>query len=133
MSQGTLKAEMSQLRALLGGRLESRPYRIGLDVRCDVTDVLHRLRVGDVAGATERYGGELLPGSESPALVEFGNFVTVAVRNALLADPHPAAVQRYLELTPYDLDLFGSTRGRRPTNGLPHPLYDQPSHRGGTT
>jgi hypothetical protein len=124
VSQGTLKAEMSQLRTLLGGRLESRPYRIGLEVRCDVTDVLHRLRVGDVAGATERYGGELLPGSESPALVEFGNFVTVALRNALLADPHPAAVQRYLELTPYDLDLFGSTRGRRPANGLPRPLYD---------
>ncbi len=111
VSQGTLKAEISQLRALLGGRLESRPYRIGLDVRCDVTDVLHRLRVGDVAGATELYGGELLPGSESPALAEFGTFVTVAVRNALLADPHPASVQRYLERTPYDLDLLGSSRG----------------------
>ncbi len=133
VSQGTLKAEMSQLRALLGGRLESRPYRIGLDVRCDVTDVLHRLRAGDVAGATELYGGELLPGSESPALAEFGTFVTVAVRNALLADPHPAAVQRYLELTPYDLDLLGSARGRRPTDGLPPPGYDRPSHRGGTT
>ena len=128
VSQGTLKAEMSQLRALLGGRLESRPYRIGLELRCDVTDVLHRLRVGDVAGATERYGGELLPGSESPALAEFGNFVTVALRNALLADPHPAAVQRYLELTPYDLDLFGSTRGRRPTTGLPGPGYGQFPH-----
>ena len=57
VSQGTLKAEMSQLRAVLGGRLESRPYRIGLEVRCDVTDVLHRLRAGDVAGAVERYGG----------------------------------------------------------------------------
>ena len=91
VSQGTLKAEMSQLRAVLGGRLESRPYRIGLDVRCDVTDVLHRLQAGDVAGAVERYGGELLPGSESPALTEFGHFVTVAVRNALLSDPHPAA------------------------------------------
>ena len=133
MSQGTLKAEMSQLRALLGGRLESRPYRIGLDVRCDVTDVLHRLRAGDVAGATELYGGELLSGSESPALAEFGTFVTVAVRNALLADPHPAAVQRYLELTPYDLDLLGSTRGRRPTDGLPPPVTISPSHRGGTT
>jgi hypothetical protein len=112
VSQGTLKAEMSQLRALLGGRLESRPYRIGLDVRCDVSEVLHRLRAGDVAGATDVYGGELLPGSESPALAEFGNFVTVALRNALLADPDPASVQRYLELTPYDLDLLGSTRGR---------------------
>jgi hypothetical protein len=34
------------------------------------------------------------------------------LRNALLADPHPAAVQRYLELAPYDLDILGSTRGR---------------------
>ena len=110
---------MSQLRAVLGGRLESRPYRIGLDVRCDVTDVLHRLRAGDVTGAVERYGGELLPGSESPSLTEFSHFVTVAVRNALLSDPHPAAVQRYLELTPYDLDLLGDTRGRRPTGGQP--------------
>jgi hypothetical protein len=119
VSLGTLKAEMSQLRTLLGGRLESRPYRIGLDVRCDVTDMLHRLRVGDVAGAVERYGGELLPGSESPALTEFGHFITVALRNALLSDPHPATVQRYLELTPHDLDLLGTARGRRPTGIQP--------------
>jgi hypothetical protein len=124
VSQGTLKAEMSQLRARLGGRLESRPYRIGLDVRCDVTDVLHRLRAGDVLGAAERYGGELLPGTESPALAEFGHFVTVALRNALLADPHPAAVQRYLELAPHDLDLLGAGRGRQPTDGQPSPTYD---------
>ena len=121
VSQGTLKAEMSQLRAVLGGRLESRPYKIGLDVRCDVNDVLLRLRAGDVAGATERYGGELLPGSESPALAEFGNFVTVALRNALLSDPDPAAVQRYLELAPYDLDLLRNARGRRPTADQPRP------------
>ena len=121
VSRGTLKAEMSQLRALLGGRLESRPYRIGLDVRCDVSEVLRRLRAGDVAGAIDLYGGELLPGSESPALTEFGNFVTVAVRDALRADPHPASVQRYLELTPYDLDLLDGTRGRRPATGLPGP------------
>ena len=126
VSQGTLKVEMSQLRAALGGRLESRPYRIGLDVRCDVTDVLHRLRAGDTAGAVERYGGELLPGSESPALAEFGNFVTVALRDALQAVPHPAAVQRYLELMPHDLDLFGSSRSPRPTSGQPPPAYDQP-------
>jgi hypothetical protein len=124
VSMGTLKAEMSQLRAVLGGRLASRPYRIGLDVHCDVADVLHRLRAGDVLGATERYGGELLPGTESPALAEFGNFVTVALRNALLANPHPAAVQRYLELTPYDLDILGSAPQPQPTNGQPRPAYD---------
>jgi signal transduction histidine kinase len=123
VSLGTLKAEMSQLRAVLGGHLESRPYRIGLEVRCDVTDVLRRLRARDVAGAVERYGGELLPGTESPALAEFGNFVTVALRNALLADPQPAAVQRYLELAPYDLDLLDGIRRRQPTVGQPRGAY----------
>jgi hypothetical protein len=106
VSPGTLKAEMSQLRALLGGRLASRPYRLDLPVRCDVSDVLDRLRAGDVAGAAERYGGELLGWSESPALIEYGNFVTVALRAALLADPQPAAVLRYTEVAPYDLELL---------------------------
>jgi hypothetical protein len=133
VSLGTLKAEMSQLRALLGGHLGSRPYRIALDVRCDVTDVLCRLRARDVAGAAERYGGELLPGSESPALAEFGRFLTVALRNALLADPQPAAVQRYLELTPHDLDLLDGTGRSRPTIGQPRTAYHDRAYRGGTT
>jgi len=106
VSPGTLKAEMSQLRALLGGRLASRPYRLDLPVHCDVSDVLDRLRAGDVAGAAERYGGELLGWSESPALIEYGNFVTVALRAALLADPQPAAVLRFTETAPYDLELL---------------------------
>jgi len=57
-------------------------------------------------------GGEVLPGSGSPALAELGNFVTVAWRNALLADSHPATVKPYLELTPYDMALLGNTGGR---------------------
>jgi hypothetical protein len=132
VSLGTLKAEMSQLRALLGGHLESRPYGIALDVRCDVTDVLRRLRARDVAGAAERYGGELLPGSESPALAEFGRFVTVALRNALLADPQPTAVQRYLEVTPHDLDLLDGIGRSQPTVGQPRTAYHDRAYRGGT-
>ena len=124
VTQGTLKAEMSHLRGVLGGRLESRPYRIGLDVRCDVTEMLDRLRAGDVAGATEQYCGELLPGSESPALAEFGRFITVALRNALLSVPHPPAVLRYLELTPHDVDLLGRTRSQQPAPGQPHLARD---------
>jgi hypothetical protein len=106
VSLGTLKAEMSGLRAVLGGRLASRPYRVDMAVRCDVAELLGRLRAGDVAGAAERYGGELLPWSQSPALIEYGNFVTVALRTALLADPQPAAVLWYSERTPYDLELL---------------------------
>lgn len=124
VSQGTLKAELSQLRAVLGGRLASRPYRIDLPVQCDVTDVLDRLRAGDVGEAAERYGGELLTWSESPALIEYGNFVTVALRTALLSDPRPAAVLRYAERAPHDLELLercwpaaGAGNGARPGPG----------------
>ena len=93
----------------------ARAWDLHIPAICD-----KRLRAGDVSGATDRYGGELLGGSESPALAEFGTFVTVALRNALLSDPQPAAVQRYLELAPHDLELLGRTpaAGNLPTANL---------------
>lgn len=104
VSKSTLKAEMSVLRAALGGRLTSRPYRIDMPVRCDVSEVIDRLHRGDVAGAVERYRGELLGWSESPAIAEYRNFVAVAVRSALLAESPPPAVLRYTQRVPYDLE-----------------------------
>jgi hypothetical protein len=102
----TLKAEVSHLRAALGGQLASRPYRLTLPISTDVEDVLDALQRGDAAGAVARYGGDLLPGTESPALAELGEFVAVAVREALLADPEPSAVIRYSELAPYDTEVL---------------------------
>ena len=102
----TLKAEVSHLRAALGGQLASRPYRLTLPVATDIDDVLDALRRGDAAAAVARYGGDLLPGTESPALVELGEYVAVAVREALIANPEPAAVVRYSELAPYDTEVI---------------------------
>ena len=85
----TLKAEVSHLRAALGGQLASRPYRLTMPVATDVDDVIDALRQGDVTEAVDHYGGDLLPGTESPALGELGEYVAVAVREALLADPEP--------------------------------------------
>lgn len=98
----TLKAEVSHLRAALAGQLASRPYRLLMPIATDVDHVLTLLRRGDVAAAVEAYGGDLLPGTESPALVQMGEYVAVAVREALLADPQPDAVLHYSELAPYD-------------------------------
>jgi transcriptional regulator of acetoin/glycerol metabolism len=98
----TLKAEVSHLRAALGGQLSSRPYRLTMPVATDVEHVLSLLRRGHVAAAVESYGGDLLPGTNSPALTELGEYVAVAVREALLADPQPDAVLRYAERAPYD-------------------------------
>lgn len=98
----TLKAEVSHLRHALAGQLASRPYRLLMPIATDVDHVLGLLRRGEVAAAVDAYGGDLLPGTESPALVEMGEYVAVAVREALLADPQPDAVLRYVELAPYD-------------------------------
>ena len=98
----TLKAEVSHLRAALGGQLSSRPYRLTMPVATDVEHVLALVRRGRVAAAVDAYGGDLLPGTNSPALAELGEYVAVAVREALLADPDPDAVLRYAERAPYD-------------------------------
>jgi hypothetical protein len=102
----TLKAEVSHLRAALGGQLASRPYRLTLPISTDIDDVLDALRRGDAAAAIASYGGDLLPGTESPALVELGEFVAVSMREALLANPEPEAVIRYSELAPYDAEVL---------------------------
>ena len=102
----TLKAEVSHLRAALGGQLASRPYRLTLPVATDIDDVLDALQHGDAAAAIASYGGDLLPGTESPALIELGEYVAVAMREALIANPEPSAVVRYIELAPYDTEVI---------------------------
>jgi hypothetical protein len=101
----TLKAEVSHLRSALGGELASRPYRLTIPVRTDVDRVLGLIRQGRVAEAVDAYGGDLLPGTNSPALTELGDFVAVAVRESLMADPQPSAVLCYTALAPYDTEV----------------------------
>lgn len=108
----TLKAEVSHLRQALAGQLASRPYRLLMPIATDVDHVLGLLRRGEVAAAVDAYGGDLLPGTESPALVEMGEYVAVAVREALLADPQPDAVLQYIELAPYDTAVLEACLAR---------------------
>ncbi|WP_435746283.1 transcriptional regulator [Nocardioides sp. SYSU DS0663] len=115
----TLKAEVSHLRAALGGQLSSRPYRLLMPVATDVDHVLALLRRGDVAAAVDAYRGDLLPGTNSPALHELAEYVAVALREALLADPQPDAVVRYSELAPYDAEVLEVCLAR--LAGTPHP------------
>jgi transcriptional regulator of acetoin/glycerol metabolism len=115
----TLKAEVSHLRSALGGALASRPYRLTLPVVTDVDEVLGLLKQGRVAAAVAAYGGDLLPGTNSPAISEFAEYVAVAVREALLADPDPAAVLRHTELAPYDTEVIEVCLAR--LGGAGHP------------
>jgi transcriptional regulator of acetoin/glycerol metabolism len=115
----TLKAEVSHLRSAVRGQLTSRPYRLTMPVTSDVDAVLAAVRRGDVGAALAAYGGDLLPGTNSPALAELGEYVAVAVREALLADPQPEAVVRYTELAPYDAEVIEVCLAR--LGATPHP------------
>jgi hypothetical protein len=126
VSKSTLKAEMSVLRAALGRRLTSRPYRIDMPVRCDVDEVLGCLRRGDAPGAVERYRGELLGWSDSPAIAEYRNFIAAAVRAALLAESPPPAVLRYTQRMPYDLEPLERYTPASPTARRDLPLTNHP-------
>ena len=117
----TLKAEVSHLRAALGGQLSSRPYRLLMPIATDVDLVLSLLRRGEVGAAVDAYGGDLLPGTNSPALTELAEYVAVALREALLADPRPDAVVRYGELAPYDTEVVEVCLAQLRAAGQRHP------------
>jgi hypothetical protein len=102
----TLKAEVSHLRSALGGQLASRPYRLTMPTRVDVDEVLAHLRRGEVRAAVAAYAGDLLPGTDAPALVELAEYLAVSLREALLAQPDPTAVLRYSEHVPYDDEVI---------------------------
>ncbi|MCP6547776.1 hypothetical protein NL497_28785, partial [Klebsiella pneumoniae] len=65
---GTLKAEMSQLRDILGGLLGSRPYRLLVHVEADFLQAEQALDAGYVASALQLYTGVFLAKTESPFL-----------------------------------------------------------------
>lgn len=119
VSTSTLKAEVSHLRQALGGRLASRPYRLDLTVSCDAVDVLRAVRSGDVEGAVTAYGGDLMPGTDSPELTRTGDYLAVAVRESLLADPRPDVVVRYARSVPYDTEVV--ERALAVLGDRPHP------------
>ncbi|MEB3767825.1 transcriptional regulator [Acinetobacter sp. MD2] len=68
VSLGTLKAEMSQLRDILGGLLGSRPYRLLAQVEADFLQVEQALDAGYLEAALKLYTGTFLAKTESPFL-----------------------------------------------------------------
>jgi hypothetical protein len=106
VSPTTLRAEISHTRALLGGRIGSRPYRLTVPCRVDALDVLEQLGRGDVAGASERYDSPLLPASDAPLIVERRYHLEVAMRTALLRRGTTGELLRFADVHPADLEVL---------------------------
>ncbi|GAB6900146.1 helix-turn-helix domain-containing protein [Kineosporia succinea] len=96
----TVRAEINRLRRVLGpSLLSSRPYRLNLTVRTDVSQVRHALAEGRVAQALEHFTGSPLPGSEAPGIRSLTDEFVCEVREAALASRDPDALERWVQLT----------------------------------
>lgn len=95
----TTKADVSHLRALLGGGITHRVYRLEADVSVDVVALREALREGSAERIAGLYAGSLLPTSESPAIREWREVFDVAVRDVALRSGLPSLAERL----PYDL------------------------------
>lgn len=105
VSTATLKAEVSHLRTALRGGVGSRPYRLAVPVVSDVRRVLEALDRGDVAAAVRTAGGPLLPGSQSPDVAEWREYVEVALTAAVLGCDDVELVLARADARPYDSRL----------------------------
>jgi len=86
----TMRAELTRLRALLGSELlDSRPYRLRGDVRCDWVTVERALTDGRLADAVRAYRGPLLPQSDAPGVVARRDRLELRLRAAVLTSGDP--------------------------------------------
>lgn len=106
VSVSTLKAEISHLRQVLDGAIDSRPYRLTLNVDADVVGALEAVRLGDLDGALRLYRGQLLPFSESPFVIDLRHHLDAVVRSAVLS--HGGAVQllQFADIHPFDVEVL---------------------------
>ncbi len=106
VSVTTLKSEVSHLRHVLGGAIESRPYRLSLAVEVDAVQMLDALRRDDLRHALDRYAGQLLPFSESPFVTDLRHHVDVSLRTSLLQRGLPLQLLRYADVHPFDAEIL---------------------------
>jgi hypothetical protein len=117
VSRATIKAELSHLRQLLGGRVGSRPYQLTLPVELDVGLLREHLHAGDLHSATAAYGGSMLPESDAPFARDHRHVVDVSLRESLLARGTASQLLRFAEVHPYDTAVLEVALSRaRPTD-----------------
>jgi hypothetical protein len=102
ISLATVKSELSHVRQLLGGLIQSRPYRLCGRVDADHVRVLRTLASGDLHAALDLYRGSLLPTSESPEISSWRYQIDVAVRNAVIRSRNPELLYRLSACCPHD-------------------------------
>ncbi|MET7773777.1 transcriptional regulator [Nocardia sp. NPDC005366] len=109
VGSSTLKSEMSYLRRATGGEITNRVYQLVSPISCDAAELAAALAAGDTATAVRLYRGPLLPGSETPGIVAWRQFLEVGVRTAVLSSGEVEHALRYGEHAPDDVEVHEHT------------------------
>nr|WP_198429166.1 transcriptional regulator [Nocardia bovistercoris] len=105
VSPSTLKADVSHLRRATGGEIANRRYALTGPMSCDAVDLLAAIESGDTASAVWLYRGPLLPGSDTPGVAAWRDYLDVGVRNAVLGSDRPEYAVSLGEKTPADVEI----------------------------
>lgn len=108
-SEGTVRAEVVRLRKVLaslpGAEIASRPYRLISRVDSDLRRTREALGRGDLEAALDHCRGELLPGSEVPAIRRLRRLIADHLRELLLESGTSAQLWRYAQRPEAEHDL----------------------------
>lgn len=105
VSANTLKADVSHLRRATGGEITNRRYVLTGPVSCDAVDLLAAVAAGDTTSAVWLYRGPLLPGSDTPGVLEWRAYLDVGVRTAVLSSDRAEHAVAFGERAPGDIEV----------------------------
>ncbi|MFD0360732.1 transcriptional regulator [Nocardia sp. GCM10030253] len=105
VSTNTLKADVSHLRRTTGGEITNRRYMLTGALSCDAVDLLAAIAAGDATSALWLYRGPLLPGSDTPGVVEWRAYLDVGVRTVVLASDRAEHAVALGERVPDDIEV----------------------------
>ncbi|MEV5834690.1 transcriptional regulator [Nocardia sp. NPDC052112] len=118
VSSSTLKADVSHLRRTTGGEISNRRYMLTGPVSCDAVDLLAAVQAGDTSSAVWLYRGPLLPGSDTPGVLQWRNHLDVGVRTAVLASDRADHAVAFSERSPGDIEVHEHALGLLPADDV---------------
>jgi hypothetical protein len=91
------RVEVYRLRKVLGGAIETDPYRLALHVESDIARIRGLLDRGAIREAAARYEGPLLPHSEAPGIVRDRDALEAWLRNAVMTADDAEALWHWVQ------------------------------------
>ncbi|WP_433758771.1 GAF domain-containing protein [Nocardia sp. CA-135398] len=96
LDNGTIRAAMSRLRAVVGPNVfGSRPYRLRVHIATDIEALRAALDSGAVDTALRLYAGPVLPRSTAPGIIDIRDELRVRLRAAVLGSGEAAVLRRW--------------------------------------